>query len=137
MQFTSRSFVFSLVPCSKYVVGEVVVTEVIDKELLQGYVDSLGIGIVEKMLNMYIDQSQLYIADIVDALPDGGQKLWHERCHKMKGAAGSVGMKKVHAHLVIIEKSTETAAIKQQHIQELVSLNDSAISAFREWLAAV
>ncbi len=109
---------------------------IIDHVLINDYLDNLGSTIVKKMLNMYEVQSKIYLEEIEQTLAIDDQKLWHERCHKMKGAAGSVGMKKVHAHLVNIEKSTEPTSDKTQLVDELKALNEEAIKAFSTLVSA-
>ena len=64
----------------------------IDEVLLNGYVESLGKDIVNQMFDLYKEQSVIYIDEIAASLPDGSQQDWHERCHKFKGAASSVGL---------------------------------------------
>lgn len=102
----------------------------IDQVLIDDYLDNLGKTIVAKMLSMYEAQSKIYLSDIEQAIEVGEQNLWQERCHKMKGAAGSVGMKKVHAYLVAIEKSSASISQKKDFVTELTLLNKEAIDAF-------
>ncbi|WP_448211794.1 Hpt domain-containing protein [Colwellia sp. MEBiC06753] len=106
----------------------------IDTTLLQGYLENLGADVVMQMLELYQQQSIIYLNDIDDALDQGSQQLWHERCHKMKGAAGSVGLLSVHKHLVAIERSEESGQQKSEHLARLRLLNDQAIDSFRQWL---
>ena len=108
----------------------------IDKELIQGYLDNLGVAVVAQMLDLYINQSEVYLSEISGAIEQASQPEWQERCHKMKGAAGSVGLLQVHAHLVAIEKSTEDWTQKSEHVARLSSLNSEAILVFKEWLAS-
>lgn len=113
-------------------VGE---SKVIDSELLQGYVDNLGVEVVQQMLDLYRQQSAVYIEEIGEALSNESQEEWQERCHKMKGAAGSVGLLSVHSKLVAIEKSTDSWSSKQIFLQELSDENQSSIDIFEQWLA--
>lgn len=106
----------------------------LDTPLLQDYMDNLGQPIVQQMLDLYTQQSEVYLADIANALADGTQENWQECCHKMKGAAGSVGLQDVHAKLAAIEKSQEMDALKQVYLRELKDLNQNSISAFKKWL---
>lgn len=106
----------------------------LDKELLNGYLQSLGIEVVKKMLALYEQQSTLYIADIEAALLSESLQLWQEHCHKMKGAAGSVGLKSLHARMVVMEKSTESSTIKAQQLAELHIHNKQAIIDFNDWI---
>ncbi|MEW6990302.1 Hpt domain-containing protein [Colwelliaceae bacterium 6441] len=110
-------------------------TNQLDLILLEGYVENLGKDIVQQMLDLYIQQSVIYLQDIQQAISEASQPLWQDHCHKMKGAAGSVGLVVVHAKLVAIEKSTDSWTVKQAHFQELVDSNENAISLFKNWLA--
>ena len=110
--------------------------EQLDVNLLEGYLESLGLDIVEQMLELYVQQSITYIDDIADSLQQKSQELWKERCHKMKGATGSVGMLAAHAKLVEIEKISGQWTEKAIHMSELVEVNKRAIDAFKTWLAS-
>ncbi|WP_286263302.1 Hpt domain-containing protein [Thalassotalea atypica] len=110
-------------------------SEIIDRALLQGYLDNLGSSVVQKMLDMYIGQSEIYLADIQSAINEGSQAMWEQHTHKMKGAAGSVGVKQVHAHIMAIEKSSDNSVQKQRYLEELKQLNNQGITVFKQWLA--
>lgn len=107
----------------------------LDNELLQGYIDNLGTEIVQQMLDLYRQQSAVYLDEIAQALSMESQEEWQERCHKMKGAAGSVGLLSVHGKLVSIEKSTDAWSDKQTYLGELTTENSAAIAEFEQWLA--
>ncbi len=108
---------------------------IVNQDLVQGYLDNLGVSVVEKMLGMYVEQSQIYLNEIDDALRQDAQELWQERCHKLKGAAGSVGLMKVHKLLVEIEKSSENVDVKTSYLADLKVLNQEGIESFKQWLA--
>jgi len=108
----------------------------LDEELLSGYLDNLGENIVRQMIELYTQQSKIYLNDIQGAIKEQTSDLWQEHCHKMKGAAGSVGLIKLHRYLVTIEKSQDSSDKKLEMTDELQRLNDSAISAFNHWLNA-
>ena len=110
--------------------------EPLDVNLLEGYLESLGLDIVEQMLALYIQQSITYLDDISDSLEQKSQALWEERCHKMKGATGSVGLLAAHAKLVAIEKIPGQWAEKSTYMSELIEVNRNAIEAFNTWLAS-
>ncbi|MFD2165272.1 Hpt domain-containing protein [Thalassotalea euphylliae] len=110
---------------------------VIDSELIQGYLDNLGKDVIKQMLALYEQQSSVYLAEIEQALQAQSQEQWHERCHKMKGAAGSVGLIAVHAQLVSIENVLESWQEKVAMLATLKTLNAEALTAFDEWLASV
>ena len=107
----------------------------LDVILLGGYLDNLGGNVVQQMLDLYLGQSVIYINDIADSVSADKQLEWKESCHKMKGAAGSVGLLQVHKHLVNIEKSTASEEDKKEMIVDLEKLNEAATDAFIAWLS--
>jgi HPt (histidine-containing phosphotransfer) domain-containing protein len=107
----------------------------LDTDLLAGYVENLGKDIVQQMLDLYIQQSVVYLKDIKEAISECSQPLWQDHCHKMKGATGSVGLTSVHAKLVTIEKSVDGWDVKEGFANELAELNNEAIANFTTWLS--
>lgn len=108
-----------------------------DQALIQGYIENLGVSVVERMLELYIQQSAIYLQEIEQAIKTESQDDWQERCHKMKGAAASVGLMNIHALMADIEKSTLPWVEKAQLIVRVSSLNSQAIGSFKEWLAGI
>mgnify|MGYP000706921773 CR=1 FL=1 len=109
----------------------------LDNELLDGYVQSLGNDVVKKMFALYAQQVIIYINDIENSLLCGDTQLWQEHCHKMKGAAGSVGLKALHSRLKLMEKTTASANDKAHQLAELKIHNKQAISDFNDWLESL
>ncbi len=109
----------------------------LDVALLEGYLDNLGQSVVQQMLDLYLGQSVIYIDDISKNLSVELQREWQESCHKMKGAAGSVGLLQVHKKLVEIEKSEASSDAKKTMVDELKQLNENATDAFFSWLSKV
>jgi len=107
----------------------------LDTVLLGGYLDNLGESIVQQMLDLYLGQSVIYIDDIASATSVDKQQEWQEYCHKMKGAAGSVGLLLVHKKLVEIEKSEVNAESKKIMVNDLKELNQNATNIFSNWLS--
>lgn len=106
----------------------------LDYDLLDSYIQSLSIEVVSKMLALYRQQVVIYIVDIEKSLQCNNVVLWQEHCHKMKGAAGSIGLKSLHAYLVLMEKSTADKTEKAQQLNELKDHNKKAIALFNAWL---
>lgn len=115
--------------------GFMTTNQQLDIELLNGYLEALDLDVITQMLDLYIQQSKLYLADIASAIQIQDEKAWQEQCHKMKGSAASAGLSLVHGKLVNIEKSTETIAVKSSYLNDLTALNEQAIEAFKQWLA--
>ena len=107
----------------------------LDRELLEGYVQSIGQDVVSQMFALYVQQVQVYLNDIENTLLNDDAKLWQEHCHKMKGSAASAGLSQVHQKLVVIEKSTEDWPVKAAHLRVLTELNQQAIDVFQQWLS--
>jgi HPt (histidine-containing phosphotransfer) domain-containing protein len=109
----------------------------LDTELLDGYVQSLGVNIVNKMFKLYCDQVTIYLNDIEYALINDNEQLWQEHCHKMKGAAGSVGLKALHSRLKLMEKTSANKTEKCDQLSTLKSHNEKAIVDFSDWLESI
>lgn len=103
--------------------------------LINGYLEVLDIGVLQQMLDLYVQQSQLYLTGIDEAITQTDQKLWQEHCHKMKGSAASAGLLQVYDKLVAIEKSAEEWSVKEKHANALRLVNQQAIDVFKEWLS--
>lgn len=102
--------------------------------LLDDYRQSLGIDIVKKMLDLYSQQVVFYLVGIEKSLQCDSAELWQEHCHKMKGAAGSIGLKSLHARLALMEKTTADITEKAQQLVELKEHNQQAFANVNAWL---
>jgi HPt (histidine-containing phosphotransfer) domain-containing protein len=109
----------------------------LDNELLDGYVQSLGVDVVKKMFALYSQQVAIYLEDIESSLLCDNGPLWQEHCHKMKGAAGSVGLKALHLRLKSMEKTTADASNKAHQLAELKIHNQQAIAEFSHWVESI
>ena len=108
----------------------------LDNNLLQGYINDLGIQMVQKMLDLYNQQSIIYLEEINKAANDEFQQGWTASCHKMKGAAGSVGLVSVFNYLVEIENSVDTWQEKSKNYVELLNLNNQGILSLSKYLGS-
>ena len=107
----------------------------LDLKLINGYLETLNISVLQQMLELYIKQSQVYLLEIETAVSQENQNSWQEQCHKMKGSAASAGLTIVYEKLKVIEKSTESWLIKNTEMKDLTLLNQEAIEAFKQWLS--
>lgn len=105
----------------------------LNDDLLKDYVQSLGVEVVHKMIDLYRDQVIIYLADIESSLECDDTVLWQQYCHKMKGAAGSIGLKSLHLQLALMEKTTENKTKKAQQLVELKSHNNQALAKVDAW----
>ena len=106
----------------------------LNHDLLNDYVQSLGVEVVKKMIALYREQVIIYLVDIESALQCNDTKLWQEHCHKMKGAAGSIGLQSLHAKLALMEKTTADETEKAQQLVELKDHNKHALANVNTWL---
>ncbi|WP_245560599.1 Hpt domain-containing protein [Colwellia piezophila] len=106
----------------------------LDTELLQGYLDSLGKNIVEQMFALYCQQVDIYLKDIENAQQHNSIVDWQAHCHKMKGAAASVGMCQLYEQLKVLEHTDAQQHEKVILLTELKVANQQGISAFKRWL---
>lgn len=109
----------------------------LDNELLDSYVQSLGYEIVKQMFALYSQQVVIYLEDIENALLCDDAQLWQERCHKMKGAAGSVGLKALHSRLKLMEKTTADKSDKAHQLTELKVHNKQSMVCFNDWVESL
>ena len=107
----------------------------LDHDLLDGYLQSLGNDIIKKMFALYCQQVVIYLNDIENSMASEHAQQWQEACHKMKGAAGSVGLKALHSRLKLMEKTSADNSDKQAQLVELKVHNTQAIAEFESWLA--
>jgi HPt (histidine-containing phosphotransfer) domain-containing protein len=106
----------------------------LNHDLLNDYVQGLGVAVVNKMIALYCEQVVIYLVDIENSLQCNDAALWQEHCHKMKGAAGSVGLQSVHAQLALMEKTAAGITEKAQQLAELKEHNKNALDNVNGWL---
>lgn len=109
-------------------------TKHLDLTLIHGYLEALDISVIKQMLDLYVEQSALYIVEIQHAANSGDSKAWQEHCHKMKGSAASAGLKLVHEKLIDLEKTNENNDYKVAQTTLLLALNLESIAEFQQWL---
>jgi HPt (histidine-containing phosphotransfer) domain-containing protein len=109
--------------------------EYLDLVLLEQYLNSIGKAVVEQMFGLYCQQVNTYLADIEKASADKCIIEWRQHCHKMKGAAGSVGMK------VLSEGLKKLEALDVLRLDDAANLvinlrkqNKQSIAVFKIWL---
>jgi HPt (histidine-containing phosphotransfer) domain-containing protein len=106
----------------------------LDYDLLDNYLQSLGADVIAKMLALYREQVVVYLMGIETALLKNNDNLWQVHCHKMKGAAGSIGLKSLHAQLALMEQTSANISEKAQQLAELNVHNTQALMSFDNWL---
>ena len=109
----------------------------LDIDLLDAYLSSMSKSIVVQMFTLYCQQVEIYLNDIEEAQLSDSSVEWQDNCHKMKGAAASVGMIQLHGRLKLVEKTEADKEEKAILLAELQALNKQAIHAFKNWLDSI
>ncbi len=109
-------------------------SDYLDLVLLEHYLSSLGKVVVEQMFDLYCQQVTLYVADIEKASADMCITKWRQHCHKMKGAAGSVGLTVLSETLKKLETIDVLELNDAKITIDLKRQNDQSIAAFKSWL---
>ena len=109
-------------------------SEYLDLVLLEQYLNSIGKVVVEQMFGLYCQQVTTYLADIEKASADKCIIEWRQHCHKMKGAAGSVGMKVLSERLKELVLRLDDAA---NLVIDLRKQNEQSIAVFKTWFEAI
>ncbi|SEK98932.1 Hpt domain-containing protein [Colwellia chukchiensis] len=109
-------------------------TQHLNLTLLNSYLETLDVSVLQQMLSLYQQQSSIYLAAISTAQEQCHQPAWQEQCHKMKGAAASAGLSQVQQQLISMERSSADWPTKLTQLQQLKQLNLDAIQAFKQWL---
>jgi HPt (histidine-containing phosphotransfer) domain-containing protein len=124
--------------------------EVLNIDLIQGYKEKLSSAILTKMITLYADQSQRYISDIESALLISANRMpatlpeveeehvehydaWKTACHKMKGAAASVGLIAVYELSKKMELMEDNKDEKVALFIRLKQKNKEGIEAFLQF----
>jgi HPt (histidine-containing phosphotransfer) domain-containing protein len=112
-------------------------SETLNIDLLEGYLDTLNKGMIEKMYDLYGQQAPIYLENINNSILENSEVSWKESCHKMKGAAASVGLITLHSQLVGLEKVKATKEEKIQFLSELTKENTKSMEVFEIWLSTI
>jgi HPt (histidine-containing phosphotransfer) domain-containing protein len=105
----------------------------LDYDLLDGYINTLNITVIEKMFALYRQQVAIYLVDIETSLQSNNEDLWKVHCHKMKGAASSIGLVSLHEKLAFMEKTSANINEKHCQLTELIEHNKQALIDLAHW----
>ncbi|WOH37150.1 hypothetical protein RI844_17560 [Thalassotalea fonticola] len=109
--------------------------EFLDKELIKQYMDALGNEVFNQTIDLYIEQSEIYLKQLNNAISDQNYTLWQESCHILKSASGNTGLKQVFIKAGNIEYSKRDFSQLAKDLDELHQLNKISIEHIQKWLA--
>ncbi|WP_185962620.1 Hpt domain-containing protein [Thalassomonas sp. M1454] len=108
--------------------------ELLDLEIAGQYKDVLGIEVFSETVDLYVEQSQLYIDKLKQAVAEQNYANWQESCHILKSASGNTGLKQVFNQVKELEYSKDDFAVLSVALEKLESLNKESIQAIKKWL---
>lgn len=89
-------------------------TKLLDLETINDFVESMGVDPFIKSSRLLEKLGPLYITEMQDALGENDLDEYQSVAHKLKGAAGSVGLKSVQLLAKEMENNTHTATAQQR-----------------------
>lgn len=109
--------------------------EILDKELIKQYMDVLGSEVFNQTVDLYIEQSEIYLKQLNNAITNQDYTLWQESCHILKSASGNTGLKQVFNKAGTVEYSKQDFTQLAKDLEELYELNTISIEQIQKWLA--
>lgn len=109
--------------------------EFLDKELIKQYMDVLGSEVFNQTVDLYIEQSEIYLQQLNNAISNQDYALWQESCHILKSASGNTGLKQVFNKAGNVEYSKQEFGYLAKDLDELQELNKVSIEQIQKWLA--
>ncbi|MCX8958565.1 aerobic respiration two-component sensor histidine kinase ArcB [Erwinia psidii] len=111
----------------------------LDTDMLQGYIELVGAKLIHQSLEMFEQMMPGYLAVLDSNMMARDQKGIVEEGHKIKGAAGSVGL----VHLQQLAKQIQSPELPawwdnvQEWIDELKQEWRNDVDVLREWVTAL
>jgi two-component system aerobic respiration control sensor histidine kinase ArcB len=109
---------------------------VLDKELLNMLIDTIGEGMVETSLTVFEDKIPEYMEILNVSLAANDKDEVCSQAHKIKGAAGSVGLSRVQKTANMIQQGDHPAWWKNVHewTEQLQEAINQDVAYLHEWL---
>lgn len=109
--------------------------QILDETIINQYRDVLGSEIFNETVNLYIEQSAIYLKQLNLAVSEKDYPQWQDGCHILKSASGNTGLKQVFSLVSDIEYSKENFDELAKKLLELEQLNQHSIAVLQKWLA--
>lgn len=109
--------------------------DLLETEIINQYKDVLGAEVFQQTIDLYIEQSDIYINKLQQAISNSSYEAWQESCHILKSASGNTGLKCMFAKVNELEYSQQSFNELNIEVEALKVLNQQSISAIKKWLA--
>jgi two-component system, OmpR family, aerobic respiration control sensor histidine kinase ArcB len=78
-------------------------TQLLDVETIEDFVNSMGLVVFKRSSQLFEKLNPQYQQELITALTTGDREEYKSVAHKLKGAAGSVGLNEVQLHAKVME----------------------------------
>lgn len=109
--------------------------EYLELSIISQYREMLGLEVFEQTLDLYIEQSGLYLDKLQKVIEIEDYAQWKDDCHVLKSASGNTGLKQVHAKVSELEYSEKPFTELAKELESLIELNNISIVELKKWLA--
>ena len=109
--------------------------ELLDLEIAGQYKDVLGVEVFGETVDLYVEQSHLYLDKLKQAVVEKNYLNWQDSCHILKSASGNTGLQQVFLKLKELEYAKDDFEQLSKALEELELLNLQSIAAIQKWLA--
>ncbi|KFZ38336.1 histidine kinase [Shewanella mangrovi] len=111
---------------------------VLDLNTLEQYCSAIGAGTLLRSVVLFEKLLPEYLANLKSAYDAGDNEVLCSEAHKFKGAAGSVGLKRVH-HLAQSLQHGEDPSWAEHHaewLQQILALIEGDLATLKSFLEA-
>lgn len=109
--------------------------QILDEVIINQYRDVLGAEVFNQSVNLYVEQSDIYLKQLNSAVTQKDYQQWQSGCHILKSASGNTGLKQVFTLVSNIEYSKDSFTELAKQLSQLEQLNNHSIEVLKKWLA--
>ncbi|WOT04355.1 Hpt domain-containing protein [Shewanella youngdeokensis] len=109
---------------------------ILDLNTLEQYCSAIGAGTLLKSVVLFEQLMPEYVGNLVNAYEAKDKETLCSEAHKFKGAAGSVGLKRIQQFAQLIQHG-EVASWEAEHptwVNEIVNHGSSDLHALKQYL---
>lgn len=106
-------------------------------DTIDDFVESMGVTSFERGAELFTTLYPKYVDELTIALNSGDKAEYKSVAHKLKGAAGSVGLKALQKHAKCMEDNAESAALAdlENWLQQLPKMAEDGLKVLKTYLA--
>ena len=114
------------------------VDEILDLNTLEQYCSAIGAGTLLKSVVLFEQLMPEYINNLVKADKNGEKEILCAEAHKFKGAAGSIGLKRIQQHAQLLQHGEDSLWPSQNKswLAVIVTNGEADLLVLKEYLEA-